>query len=184
MKNFWLPATLLLAGSNLFGGPIIMDNWYDIRWSAAAPTVLTNGAGFSAASGETIFNPGAGPWTITIGAAGATLFLLDIGAAGDRFEIFNSAVSMGTSSAVAASGGGNCGLHVANCIANLNVSRATIALGAGSYSFDFNLIQNATGTSSGGAIFMVQSPVASVPEPGTMALIGLGVGALVLRRRK
>jgi len=114
------------------------------------------------------------PWTFT---GSATLTVVDLFAVGDQFEIFDNSIEVGTTSVVAAGGGNPCGGDIGCALANSAYSQGVFDLGAGSHSITIEEIVSPYG--SGAAAFSV----GTVPEPGTVVLLGAGLAGLWLRRR-
>jgi PEP-CTERM motif-containing protein len=117
------------------------------------------------------------PWTF---GGAASIFITDLGVRGDRFEVFDNAVSLGVTSVPINDGGGTCAFNIGDCSVALGYSRGTFAVGPGAHSLTINLTQNAAGTTFGNAAFSV-SAAAAVPEPGTLLLWSSGAAALALR---
>ncbi len=135
-------------------------------------------------------NPLRFTFVIGSGFLGA-LTVLDTGYAGDRFRLTNFGTLLGLTSAVPLQSFDPAAVAVedfAVALADARFSRATFALGAGSYSIGGSLEQSllldgvALNATSGGVRFAI----APVPEPSSIALLlaGFGaVGAIVRRRR-
>jgi PEP-CTERM motif len=179
MRNLALSLAFVLCASSAYASPIIVDgSWHEFRFGLA-------GTAATACSGSCIptVNPvadatSAPPWTFT--GPGA-LALLDLFQEGDRFEAFDFGTSIGVTSIVANTGINACDNNIGCALADAGYSRLVASLGAGNHSLTINVIQNALNTSAGAAVFQIATPV---PEPGTLALLGGGIGSLIVRRRK
>lgn len=114
----------------------------------------------------------------------ALLKVVDVGLAGDRFEVFANGQSLGVTSAPAdAAGDVSMDLDFDAAYANGGWSRGTFALGPGSYSITGRAVTFGAGLFAGtGGVTLVP-----VPEPDTWALMGTGAilvaGALRRTRR-
>ena len=117
------------------------------------------------------------PWLFT---GPATLFILDLGDIGDRFSWTDSiGGGSGTTSDVGNPGTNPCGFDI-GCATINAYSKGSFALGGGDHSLQITLIQNASGTTFGQAVFSVTA----IPEPGTIGLLGAGLLALALGQRR
>ena len=182
MTRFLLSVSALLALSagSVLASPIATDGtWYTFGFG------LATSAAYSGVGATTSVNPTSQvapdpAWTFT---GPATFQVLDEYFAGDRFEVFDSGTSLGTTSAPGQSG--SCLNDIACALADSNFSRGSFTLGIGSHSITINVIQNATDTSRGAAVFSATAtPPASTPEPGTLLILGGGLCAAALLRRR
>jgi hypothetical protein len=117
---------LASAADVLVGGP-----WQEFRFFGVgvAATECTATTCVPSSAGNSMFAPDP-PWTFTAGKRGAKLTVTDAFDLGDRFEAFDSGVSLGETSPVPL--GGACGSDPVPCLAS--ASNATFALGAGAHS--------------------------------------------------
>jgi hypothetical protein len=90
----------------------------------------------------------------------ARIDLLDCCVVGDRFALYDGATLLGTTS-----------------VPGPGLSSGTFYLGGGLHTLSIQVIEFAPGFASGGA-----SISASVPEPGTLALLGAGLLGFGFRR--
>lgn len=122
-------------------------------------------------------------FTIPVGAVG-TLTVVDGGFAGDQFEVFNGATSLGLTSVPTQSYPSSLGLDFDGALADPDYSSRVFFLPAGSYSINGLLFASAEDdfgaiNATVGAVKLV------VPEPGTWGLVAAGLlvlGALARRR--
>ncbi|MEO8739126.1 MAG: PEP-CTERM sorting domain-containing protein [Casimicrobiaceae bacterium] len=149
---------------------ILSGVWYTFQFGGT-------GSALDACTSCTVGNIGiaapSSPWTISL-AGPFQLIVTDGFAAGDRFQLFDNNVSLGSTNAVADSGV-NCDNNVLGCLANPAFSHGTFLLGAGNHSLTGIATVSPFG---GGAGFFIIRAVAVVPEPGSLALIALGLGIL------
>lgn len=116
-------------------------------------------------------------------AANAVLTIVDGFVAGDQFEVFSNTVSLGnTSNPVTPSKA--TGMNFDAALAGGNHSFGTYILGAGTYLISMNVIGRSPG--SGNHLGAIRLDMAAVPVPagGVLLLSGLGVAALIRRRRR
>jgi hypothetical protein len=163
--------------------PIGVDgSFHEFSFGAATSAVVTCGG----VSCTPTVNPlaeqtSSPPWTFS---GPAEVLITDLFQAGDRFEVFDNLSSLGVTSVVANTGVSTCNGDIGCALASLAYSHASFSLGAGAHSITIDIIQNATRTSGGAAVF---SAVAAVPEPGTWLLLGSGLASLglaALHRRR
>lgn len=123
-------------------------------------------------------------FTVPVGLTGA-LTVVDAGFAGDRFEVFANAASLGSTSVAINSYPTSIGLDFDAALADSNYSRAVFTLAAGDY-----LI---TGRMSLSALDDLGAPIDAsvgglnvmlVPEPATYLMLLTGLGLLTITRRR
>jgi hypothetical protein len=119
------------------------------------------------------------PWTFTA-LANTTLVVVDVFESGDRFEVFDSGVSLGLTSTPAAAGSTDCGDDPVICLGFSGMSSGMFVLGAGSHSIT---IVPTLAPSGGGAGYLFVGATA-VDEPGETGLLAGAVIALALVRRR
>jgi hypothetical protein len=176
----WVSVMPVLGGSVTPG-----TTWYEFAFGQATSDAI--GCGTQGTCGQTQ-NPVAdrtntSPWTLTLTGSGGSIFVLDLGDIGDRFQVFDNSISLGLTSAITTGNGTNpCGsLDIGCSNADSQYSRGLFALGSGAHSITISVIQNAAGTTFGQSVFQVTQ---AVPEPGTLVFVGTGLlGLGYLRRR-
>jgi hypothetical protein len=122
------------------GGP-----WQEFHFSVVGAVATQCTAGTCASDGNSVFAPDP-PWTFAAGRHGVKLTVTDAFDLGDRFEVFDSGVSVGETSEVPV--GANCGGNPVLCLES--ASHATFALGAGVHSLTITPTASPFG---GGAAF-------------------------------
>jgi PEP-CTERM motif len=178
---------LALGALPAFGSTITVNGtWYEFDFGVATSAAIGCGtAGTCTVTQNPIADrTNTSPWTFS---GAANLFVLDLGDVGDRFEVFDNSISIGLTSNVTNGLGNPCGapgvLDITCSAGNAEYSKRTYALGGGAHSITIDVVQNATGTTFGQAVFQANAPV-TVPEPGSVTLLGAGLlGLACLRRR-
>jgi hypothetical protein len=153
--------------------------WHEFLFGVATSPV-TACAGGCVGTVNPVAVQDAPPWTFT---GPAIITVLDLFEHGDRFQLFDNAVSLGTTSVIVNDGINTCDNNIGCALADIRYSRLVATVGAGSHSLTLNVIQNALGTTGGAAVFQA----APVPEPGTMMLMGgvlVAIGLFRSRRAK
>ena len=191
-----IPKMLLglgLAALPAFCGAITLESrWYTFQWDGTVLPLATLGsAGYTSVNDSTVI---LGTTTGAQTFSGAeNLAVQDLFFNGDVFNIYDGVNLIGTTTPTTNTGI-NCGDGPVACAAESTSSKILIALGAGSHSITFTVIQESTGHTTGRAIFellptqgcQVDCGGGGVPEPATMGMmgLGLGLGGVLLRWRK
>jgi hypothetical protein len=183
-----------------FGGAITPGTtWYEFDFGTAGQSSAhAVGCGTSGTCSVTQ-NPVAdrtntSPWTFSL-LNGGSIFVLDLGDVGDRFEVFDNfngggIASIGQTSNVAnpSPSSNPCGapgtLDITCSQGNAAYSNRLYSLATGSHSITIDVVQNAGTTTFGQAVFQVSANAVGVPEPGTIVLMGTGLLGLVYLRRR
>jgi YVTN family beta-propeller protein len=176
----WTLVTMVL-GPPVEAGPLDADTWYEFSYlDVGDPTFGCDpadpgGLFCTPSSGTPTIFGDAPPWTFDLSAA-TVLTVVDAFESGDRFEVFDFGVSIGVTSAPQA--GGDCGDDPVPCLADASMSSGLFALGTGAHSITLGVTESGSGSGSG---FL---RVSEVPEPGVVALVGLGLVAIGASRRR
>jgi len=163
---------------SLFDAAITPDGtWHEFLFNTATSAAMACGGG-CVPTVNPIAVQDSPPWTF---AGPAIITVLDLFAHGDRFQLFDNALPLGSSSVVLNDGLNTCDNNIGCALADVRYSRLVATVGAGAHSLTINVIQNALGNTSGAAVFQA----APVPEPGTMMLMGgILVGVSLLRSHR
>jgi len=160
----------LLFASQIFGATIVAP---DAGFYRFGMDVIGGEVVGRPASGDLLASDGS-PFTFSLTTPGQ-MIIADLQLSVDQFQVYINSVDFGLTSMPVA--GGSVGLDVAAALADARFSRGVYNLGAGDYMVQVFLF-NGDALPASGAI-----GVFTVPEPGTYALIGAGLGLILLRRR-
>ncbi len=168
LLNKLVGVALLAASTASMADPIGVDaGWYGFCFGGAG-SPATNGCQNSG------IGSAGNPFTFALSGPGL-LKVTDAFDIGDTFDVFVNSVLAFTTSAPGA-GASTSNPDVA--FASGYYSAGSLLLAAGNYSIDIFANQSPFG--SGGAYVEIES---AIPLPGTLALVGLGLAGLGLRRR-
>ena len=188
LLNFLSGCVLTMCAA--FAGPakatVVTDGvWYEFAvdgvGSSATGCNPADPAGpfcISSSGTPTEFAP-APAWGIAL-LNGGTLTVTDAFLNGDIFDIFDFGVLIGSTSPIG--GAADCGDDPVVCLADAGMSSGLFALGTGAHSLT---IVAAQAPSSSAVGYFRIDPLAAVPEPSTIGLLGSVVGfALWCRSRR
>jgi hypothetical protein len=166
---------LTLSATPALADPVATDGTiYEFLFGAVGTFATACGGGCTATVPASIQTANS-PWTFT---GPAILSVLDLFLSIDRFEVFDNNVSLGLTSAPTL--GGVAGNNIVQALADARYSRGIFALGDGNHSITIRVNQGGVGA----AVFNVLGKSTSVPEPGTITLLGIGLGLVGIASRR
>ncbi len=116
-------------------------------------------------------------------AANAVLTIVDGFVAGDQLGVFNNAVSLGATSAPVTPSAST-GMNFDAALASGQHSFGQFNLGPGTYLISMDVLARSPGTGLHIAAIRLDMAAVPVPAGGALLLSGLGVAALLRRRRR
>ncbi len=194
MQPFRLPTRIaVLAAWAILGapaagnaGPITAGTYYQFGFDVAGSPATgcdpadPAGAFCTPSSGTPTSFADAPAWSFTAPASGSELTVTDAFESGDRFEIFDSGVSLGLTSAPGAAGVVDCGDDPVPCLADPSISHGSFLLAAGAH--DITIVAAESPSGLGAGYFIVDATAVALPEPGSLALLALASAGLLLAR--
>lgn len=185
MIRLILLAILAVSLTPAWGAAISAGTWYCAWWDEGEPApwgACGSGEGFFGEAGTPIERVGDAPFTISL-TAPAYLIVVDAYYTGDQFEVFNFGTSIGFTSLPSDPDETGCvgGNDPVTCLLDSRYSSGYFLLGAGDHEIT---ISTTTNPWDEGAAFFGVFPESEVPEPGSFALLGGGLAAVALVRRR
>ena len=159
--------------------PVLAGVWYEFSFGeegslAAACTTC------EPSSGTPTTYAGDPAWTYTAPPLGAFLLVTDAFRIGDAFLVFDFGTGLGATNAWTGTFGDSCGNDPVPCLGV--ASSGAFFLPQGPHSLDF--VAGLSPFGGGAAYFNIAEVETPIPEPTTVALLGLGlVGLRRFRRR-
>ena len=178
MKLFLSAAALFaLSATSMFASAIKTDGtWYEFGFDGVG-SFATACPSCGSTTDPVADQSADAPYTFS---GPADLEVLDLFQSGDQFEVFDNNVDLGPTSVPGTAGA--CGNDIGCALADTNYTFGSYNLGAGSHSITIETIASPFG--SGAAVFSATAGTTSAtPEPGTIALLGAGLGLFGLSRR-
>lgn len=173
----FLGGLLAAATAPLSATTVAVDGAYHEFQFGAAGTFAYSCGGLCTPTTLLAEQTGSPAYTFT---GSGTVNLVDLFIEGDQFELFDNSLLVGSTSTPLNTGANPCGGDITCAMTTTGYSKGSFLLGAGSHSLTIEVIQNATGSSGGAAVFNVAASTSPVPEPASLMLTGTGLSGLAL----